>query len=168
MASMMMERTPMAGMGAANMGTPMMGGMSTMPANWMMVPRCQMKFEKCQGGMKITCSCDDPMACSMMQNLCTMLQGGMVSCCMMMNGMMTCCCNMTMGMCHCEMTDKDVCITCTSGDAKCCEMIQACCDCLSCMTNAGCTCCIMMNNTPIACGCSESSSVGTTKAASKR
>jgi hypothetical protein len=26
----------------------------------------------------------------------------------------------------------------------------------------------MMNNTPIACGCSESSSVGTTKAASKR
>jgi hypothetical protein len=32
-------------------------------------------------------------------------------------------------------------------------MIQACCDCLSCMTKDGCTCCVMMNNTPIACGC---------------
>ena len=58
--------------------------------------------------MKITCICDDPMACSMMQNLCTMLAGGMCSCCMMMNGMMVCCCNLTMGMCKCEMTDKGV------------------------------------------------------------
>src|SRR5579884_1352509 len=153
MTSMTMERNLMAGMSMPGTTAPMMSGSSTMPANMMMVPRCTMKFEKCQGGMKMMCSCDDKMACSMMQNLCTMMQGGMVCCCMMMNGMMVCCCNMTMGMCRCEMTDKGVCITCTSGDAKCCEMIQACCDCLSCMMKDGCTCCIMMNNTPVCCGC---------------
>jgi hypothetical protein len=154
--TMMMERT--------GMGMPgMMGGMGTMPGmtgqgmmpstTSLMVPRCTFKMEKCQGGMKIYCMCDDPMACSMVQNLCSMLQGGMCSCCMMMNGMMVCCCNFTMGMCKCEPTDKGVCITCTSGDAKCCEMIQACCDCLSCMLKDGCVCCVMMNNTPICCGC---------------
>ena len=40
--------------------------------------------------------------------------------------------------------------------AKCCEMIQSCCDCLACMCNAGCTCCLLMNNTPVCCGYSES------------
>jgi hypothetical protein len=159
--TMMMERTGMGmpGMGMPGMGTPTMGtGPGVAPSsNYLMVPRCTIKFEKCQGGMKIVCTCDDPMACSMMQNLCTMLQGGMVSCSMMMNGMMVCCCNLTMGMCKCETTDKGVSITCTSGDAKCGEMIQACCDCMACMMNAGCTCCLMMNNTPVACGCSETS-----------
>ena len=43
-----------------------------------------------------------------MQNLCTMLAGGMCSCCCMMNGMMVCCCNLTMGMCKCEMTKDGV------------------------------------------------------------
>ena len=99
--------------------------------NFVMVPRCTIKMEKCTGGMKITCVCDDKMACSMMQNLCTMLAGGMCSCCCMMNGMMVCCCNLTMGMCKCEMTKDGCCITCTSGDTKCCEMIQACCDCMT-------------------------------------
>ena len=52
-----------------------------------------------------------------------------------------------------EMTDKGMCLTCVSGDSKCCEMIQACCDCMNCMMKAGCTCCVMMNNTPVCCGC---------------
>ena len=95
----------------------------------------------------------------MMQNLCTMLQGGLCSCCCMMNGMLVCSCNLTMGLCKCEMTDKGVSLTCTSGDSKCCEMIQACCDCLTCMMNAGCTCCVLLNNTPVACGCCETSAV---------
>ncbi|HEY7155066.1 MAG TPA: hypothetical protein VH575_13975 [Gemmataceae bacterium] len=169
--TMMMERT---GLGMPGMGMPGMSGSPvgtptgvTPSGNYLMVPRCTLKFEKCQGGMKIICHCDDPMACSMMQNLCTMLQGGMISCSMTMNGMTVCCCNLTMGMCRCEMTDKGVSIICTSGDAKCCEMIQACCDCLSCMTNAGCACCVMMNNTPIACGCCETST-SSSKSASKR
>src|SRR4051794_39619904 len=84
MNAMMMERM---GMGMGMPGTQMPGMSSgTMPANWMMVPRCTYKFEKVQGGMKITCVCDDKMACSMMQNLATTLAGGMCSCCMMMNG----------------------------------------------------------------------------------
>ena len=133
--TMMMDRTGMGmpGMGMPGMRPSTMGTPTGMPTatNWLMVPRCTIKMEKCTGGMKITCACDDQMACSMMQNLCTMLPGGMCSCCCMMNGMMVCCCNLTMGMCKCEMTKDGCCITCTSGDPKCCEMIQACCDCMA-------------------------------------
>src|SRR5271165_4814483 len=91
-------------MGTGMLGSGLMG--QTMPGmqSGMMVPRCTVKMEKCQGGMKIACICDDPMACSMVQNLCTMLQGGMCSCCMTMNGMMVCCCNVMMGLCKCDMT----------------------------------------------------------------
>jgi hypothetical protein len=135
----------MPGMGMGGMTAPMMPGM-------MMMPRCTMKMEKAQGGMKIACTCDDQTACSMMQNLCSMLQGGMCTCCLMMNGMMVCCCNLTMGMCLCEMTGKGCTITCTSGDAKCGQMIQACCDCMTTMMKDGCTCCLLMNGTPVCCG----------------
>src|SRR6266568_6276039 len=124
--AMMMDRTAMGmpGMAGPGMATPGMGAPTGMPTgtNFMMVPKCTIKMEKCTGGMKITCNCDDDMACSMVQNLCTMLAGGMCSCCMMMNGMMVCCCNLTMGMCKVEMADSGVCITCVSGDQKCCEM----------------------------------------------
>jgi hypothetical protein len=152
--TMMMERTGMGmpGMGMPGTSMPGMGATGMMPTSWLMVPRCIFKVEKCQGGMKITCSCDDKVACGMVQNLCSMLQGGMCSCCLMMNGMMVCCCNLTMGMCKCDMTDKGVMMTCTSGDPKCCEMIQACCDCMACMLKDGCTCCMMLNNTPVCCG----------------
>ena len=153
--AVMMERTSptMPGMGYPA-GSPMSAptGMPT-GTNWMMVPRCTFRLEKVQGGLRIVCTCDDKMAVSMVQNLCTMLTGGMCSCCCMMNGMMVYCCNLTMGMCKCEMTKDGVCITCTSGDAKCGEMIQACCDCISTCLKSGCTCCVMMNNTPVCCGC---------------
>ena len=93
--TMMMERSGMGmpGMGMPGMGTGGMPGMGTAPMapNMMMVPRCKMMMEKVQGGMKITCTCEDQMGCSMMQNLCTMHQGGMCSCCMMMNGTPVCC-----------------------------------------------------------------------------
>ncbi len=149
--AMMMERPGMMMPGMAQ-GMPA-GGTAPMMPNMMMVPRCQMKFEKCPGGMKMTCTCSDKMACSMMQNLCSMLAGGMCSCVMTWNGMMVCCCNMTMGMSKYEMTSDGCVMTCTSGDPKCCEMIQACCDCMATMMKAGCTCCVMMNNTPVCCGC---------------
>ena len=152
-----MERAGMGlqSMGIPGMGTPTVGSPTGLPAgtNWMMVPRCTLKFEKCTGGMKIHCHCDDKMATSMVQNLCTMLAGGMCTCCCMLNGMVCCSCNLTMGICKCEMTKDGVCITCTSGDAKCCEMIQACCECMACMLKDGCTCCVLMNNTPVCCGC---------------
>jgi hypothetical protein len=84
-----------------------------------------------------------------------MLAGGMCSCCVMLNGMTVCTYHFTMGLCKCDMTETGVSLTCTSGDSKCCEMIQAACDCLHCMMNAGCTCCVLMNNTPVCCGCTE-------------
>src|SRR3954447_10510583 len=100
MVNVMMERTGMATpTGMPGMGAGMMGASAGMPAgmNMLMVPRCKMTMEKCPGGMKITCTTDDKMAASMMQNLCTMLAGGMCSCCMVFNGMVVCGCNLTMG-----------------------------------------------------------------------
>src|SRR5437763_8906169 len=134
MTSMMLERTPMTmpaipGSGAMAMPT---------GAQWLMIPRCTMKMEKCTGGMKISCTCDDKAACTMMQNLCNMMAGGMVSCCMMMNGMAVCTCNLTMGMCKCEMMPTGMSVTCTSGDKMCCDMLQACCDCMTTMLKSGC------------------------------
>jgi hypothetical protein len=153
-AAMMVERSGMPGMGMAGptgmMGTP---SGSTAGMNMMMVPRCTMTFEKCTGGMKVTCKCDDTVSAAMLQNLCSMTTGGLCSCCVMMNGMMVCCCNLMMGMCKCEPTDDGVCITCTSGDKACCAMIQSCCDCMANMMKSGCTCCVMMNNMPVCCGC---------------
>lgn len=158
--AMMMERSSMAmpGMSAAGgMAAPAMGAPATLPmgGNFLMVPRCTFKFEKCTGGMMIRCLCDDKVAASMVQNLCTMMAGGMCSCCIMMNGMPVCTMNLAMGLCKTEMTDNGVCITCTSGDQACCAMIQGMCDCCCAMMQAGCCCCVMMSNTPICCGCCE-------------
>ena len=140
-------------MGTAMGGMPMGTTAGGMAPNMVMVPRCKVKVERCQGGMKVTCVCDDPAACAMMQNLCQMLAGGMCGLCCMMNGMMVCMCNLTMGMCKCEMTKDGCVVTCTSGDKACCDMIQSCCDCMTTMKTAGCTCCLMMNGTPVCCGC---------------
>src|SRR2546426_511978 len=46
-----------------------------------------MTMKQCAGGLTITCTCDDTMSAAMLQNLCTMLAGGLCTCCMMMNGM---------------------------------------------------------------------------------
>src|SRR6185369_7410123 len=100
--------------GLAGHMTSGMGAVAPAPVpsmNYQLVPRCTIKMEKCTGGMKIVCSCDDKMACSTLQNLCVSLAGGMCSCCCMMNGMTVCCCNLTMGMCKCEMTKDGVCLT---------------------------------------------------------
>jgi hypothetical protein len=163
--TMMVERTGavMPGMGSPAAGTMPYGSPAGTAANWLMVPRCTLRFEKCQGGVKIHCVCEDRTACGVVQNLCAALAGGMVSCCCQWNGMPVSTCNFLMGLCRCEATEDGVCITCTSGDAKCCEMIQSCCDCVSCMMEAGCTCCVMMNHNPVCCGCCEPS-----KAKSKR
>jgi hypothetical protein len=159
--AVMMERTGMGVPGVSYPGytTPPVGAPTGVSptTNWMMVPRCTFRFEKVSGGFKCTCSCDDKLACSMVQNLCTMLAGGMCSCCVMMNGMTVCYCNFTMGYCKFETTDSGVYFTCTSGDPQCTQMIQSCCDCLSSMLDAGCTCCFLVNNTPICCGFTESS-----------
>src|SRR5947209_3393026 len=98
MVNMMMERAGMGmpGVGTTGMGMPGVVSPSSVPANFLMVPRCTFKVEKCSGGMKITCTCDDKMASTMVQNLCKMLAGGLCSCTVMMNGMTVFTCNLTM------------------------------------------------------------------------
>src|SRR5262249_3379080 len=93
--TMMMDRTSMGVQGVTGVHSPV-GVPTVSPAspNWLMVPRCTFKYEKCQGGMKVHCVCDDPMAKSMMQNLCTALMGGMCSICCTLNGVTVCCCNL--------------------------------------------------------------------------
>jgi hypothetical protein len=147
----MMERNAM-GMSASSLGSTPMTGAGPVAPNVIMVPRCTFKVEKCQGGMKVTCSCEDKTAATMVQNLCSMLTGGMCSLYCTVNGMTVCCCNLTMGLCQVAMTKDGCCLTCTSGDPKCCEMIQGCCDCVAAMLKGGCTCCFMMNGTPVCCG----------------
>src|SRR5438445_9861738 len=95
------------GAGMPSYTTPMPSAPTGLPAaaSYLMVPRCTLKFEKCSGGMKVTCSTDDKTSCSMMQNLCTMLAGGMCSCYATWNGVTVYCCNFTMGQCKYEMTD---------------------------------------------------------------
>jgi hypothetical protein len=152
--AMLLER---ASLGFPGMANPSMGG-QTAPnaaptANYCVVPRCTLKVEKCSGGMKIHCKCDDEVACGTLQNLCKMLAGGMCSCVCTMNGIPCCTMNLACGICKCESTKDGVCITCTSGDKTCCEMIQACCDCLACMCKSGCCCYVCLGNTPVCCCC---------------
>src|SRR5262249_34892537 len=150
MSATMMNPTTMP-MGMPGMTMPMPGTMPPM-SPMMMVPRCnKITMEKMTGGMKITCHCDDKVACGTLQNLCMSLMGSACTCCCTMNGMMVCCCNLTMGMCKCEMTKDGVMMTCTTGDKHCAEMIQACCECLNTCMKAGCTCYVIMNNMPVCC-----------------
>lgn len=120
--------------------------------NWMVLPRCELRFEKCAGGFKIHCCCDDEVACATLQNLCKMSCDGLCSLCCTQNGIPCCQFNLCQGNCRCELTKDGCCITCTSGDKGCCEMLQACCDCLSCCCEQGCCCYITFGNTTVCCG----------------
>jgi hypothetical protein len=137
-------------------------------ANWLAVPRCAFKVEKCPGGFKMTCACEDKTAAAMVQNLCAMLAGGLCSCCATFNGLTVCCYNFTMTTCRFENTTDGVCVTCTSGDPACGAMAQACCDCLVSMLDSGCTCCLLVNNTPICCGTADTSRPAPTKGKAAR
>ena len=160
--TMMVERTGhfLPGAGTPTTGGTPYGAPTTTGASFLMVPRCTLRFEKCQGGIKVYCICEDRTACGVVQNLCAALAGGLVSCTAQYNGVTVYSCNFLMGMCRCETTQDGVCITCISGDAECSKMVQACCDCLSCLVDGGCTCCLFMNNTPVCCGCCEPSKAG--------
>ncbi len=165
--AVMMERTGTVGQGVSypGFGTQQYSTPTTAPVgtNWLMVPRCTFKWEKVQNGFKCYCVCDDKLACSMVQNLCQMLAGGLCSCCVMQNGMTVATFNFTQGLCKCEPTETGFCFTCTTGDQQCCQMVQSCCESISCMQDCGCTCCFLINNTPVCCGCSESCKTGAPK-----
>jgi hypothetical protein len=118
----------------------------------LMVPRCELRFEKCTDGFKIHCCSDDEVACATLQNLCKMTCDGLCSCCCTMNGIPCCQFNLCLGTVRCEMTKDGCCISCTSGDKGCCEMLHACCDCLASCCEQGCCCYISFGNTTVCCG----------------
>ncbi len=117
-----------------------------------MTPCCTIEFEKCAGGFKVHCKCEDEVACGALHNLCRMLSHGLCSLCCSQNGLCVAQCNLTCGACVCECTEVGCCITCTSGDKKCCEMLLACCDSLAKCCESGCCCYVCFNNTPVCCG----------------
>jgi hypothetical protein len=121
-------------------------------ANWCVLPRCSVEFEKCTGGFKIRCRCEDEVATGTLQNLCRMLSDGLCSCSCCQNGICICQCNFAFGNCKCEYTKDGCTISCTSGDKAFSASLQACCEALSTCCESGCCCYISFNNTPICCG----------------
>lgn len=121
--------------------------------NWCVVPRCEVRVEKCKGGLKLHCTCDDDVACATLQNLCRSLSAGLCSVCCTQNGIPCCQVNLCCGNTKCELTKDGCCITCTSGDKACCDILQACCDALACCLQNGCCCYVCFNSTPVCCGC---------------
>jgi hypothetical protein len=156
--AMTMERTGMMGMmnvpamSGGPMPSPAMPAMMPAIPNMMMVPCGTIKFEKCPTGVKIHCSCTDPMAVSMVQNLCMMQMGQMAGCNVMMNGQTMCCCNFCCCMCTVEKTADGVCLVCTTGDSACCQAVQSCADCCCACCIPGCVCCVTMGGMPVCCG----------------
>jgi hypothetical protein len=127
-------------------------GTAPAQANWCVVPRCKVEFEKCTGGFKLHCKCDDELSCATLQNLCRMLSDGCCSCCCTSNGIQCCQCTFANCHCKCEYTSDGCCITCTSGDKQCCAQLQACCECCEKCCESGCCCYVCFGNTPICCG----------------
>lgn len=120
--------------------------------NWCVVPRCKVEFEKCTGGFKIHCRCEDELSCATLQNLCRMLCDGCCSCSCTQNGIQGCQCTFANCHCKCEYTSDGCCISCTSGDKQCCNTLQACCDCCAKCCDSGCCCYVCFNGTPVCCG----------------
>ena len=97
---------------------------ATGPAgNWCVVPRCKVEFEKCTGGFKIHCKCEDELSCGTLQNLCRMLCDGCCSCYCTNNGVQCCQCTFANCHCKCEYTADGCTISCTSGDKQCCAPV---------------------------------------------
>jgi hypothetical protein len=126
---------------------------TTPGTSWCVVPRCQIEAEKCKGGLKLHCRCEDDIACGTLQNLCKSLAGGLCSCVCTLNGITICQCNFACGNCKCEYTEDGCTITCLSGDTACGQILQACCETLSTCLKNGCCCYVCFNNTPVCCGC---------------
>src|SRR5262245_16876177 len=95
------------------------------------VKQCTLRFEKCKGGFKICCCCNEQGECPEFQDLCRTLCDDNATCVCTRDGIQICSFNLCAAGCECDckFTDDGCCITCTSCDPLCCEMLQACCDC---------------------------------------
>src|SRR5262245_39152918 len=97
---------------------------------------CELSFEKCAGGFRLGCCCDDSMECADLQSLCEAICERNCICCCVRDGVEVCNFNLCCGQCKCEGTKDGCCITCSS--SKCCDTLQAICDCLECCCQDGC------------------------------
>lgn len=120
-------------------------------ANWCVVPRCELRLEKCKEGVKLHCCCEDEISCATLQNLCRSLAGGTCSVRCHWNGVCLCDCKLACGNCKIEFTEDGCCISCCTGDQACCEMLQACCEAIACCQKNGCCTYVCLNDTPICC-----------------
>lgn len=151
MSSAVLER-PTFGSPTGATATPGFAPTAAPAGNLCVVPRCELRFEKCAGGCKIYCKCDDAVGAATLQNLCRALCDGQCSCCCTWNGVQVCNVSLCCGHCKCENTPDGCCISCTSGDKACCDMLQACCDCLATCCKSGCCCYVCFGGTPCCCG----------------
>ena len=111
--------------------------------------QCTLRFEKCKGGFRIHCCCDDQTECPEFQTLCQALCDGNMLCCCMHNGNPIGSINLCCGECECDCASDGCCVTCTGCDKNRCKILRACCDFLEiCCKNGGCcnicfsdTCC---------------------------
>jgi hypothetical protein len=130
---------------------PPQSGMSAAKPATLMVPRCTFEVEKCKGGMKVTCSCDDKVAFGMLATLCLMLQGGTAGFYGLLNGM-TLYYFQVLGSGKYEQGDGWVCFTFTSTEPGGIRMLQDTCDHLLSLLRSGLTCWLTMNNTAVCAG----------------
>jgi hypothetical protein len=99
---------------------------------------CEFSFEKCKGGFRITCGCDDSLECADMQGLCAAICERNCSICCVRDGIEICNFNLSCCQCLCDNTKDGCCISCCNN--KCCDMLQAICDCLQCCCENSCCC----------------------------
>ena len=120
-------------------------------ADMMNLPRCEMRVERCDGGCKIYCSCDDAEDRRALQAAGEKMAGKLCSVSCSLHGEPIChctfnCCDCT---CECTRTAEGMCLTCVSCDPACCEMVQAICDCIARCQECGCDCMLHCGETPI-------------------
>ena len=115
---------------------------------------CTLRFEKCIGGFKIHCCCNEQGQRCDFQNLCRSLCDGNANCYCTRDGLQFCkfdlCCAECD--CDCKVTKDGCCITCTSCDANCSELLQSCCDCLEACCKIGCCCNLCFGDKCCCCG----------------
>lgn len=118
------------------------------------VPKCTMRFEKCDDGCRVYCTCDNETAARLLLRICRTLEGGCctLNCCYKGESCLRC--SFAACDCQCEMTPNGVCVCCTTSDPCCVAMIQAMCHCMCACCANGCECTLCINDVPVCrCGC---------------
>jgi len=119
------------------------------------VPRCAFRLEKTPHGCNIFCVTEDPMACSMMQQLGKKLSGGPVTLGCMFNGRISFHANLAMAGNRVESTTSGVNILLSSNEPQSISLLQLYGDTWLASLEGGQSCSILINGTPICTGLSQ-------------